>query len=368
MLKRLYVDNYKCLVNFSINLKELSLLLGRNGTGKSAVFDVVFALRQLLNGTARINDRDTFPSSTLTRWQKLLTQTVEFDVVLDGECYTYRLEIEHQEGHRKARIATEKLVCDGRPLFHFQQGEVSLFRDNSTPGPKYTAEWTESALARVPSRPDNRKLSRFLDFMRRILVCGLYPRSFNAETVDEDAVLTRDGANFASWYRHIFQERQDLVPDFLSDLRNVIEGFDGIRLEKVGVDARVFLIAFSLDGSRYEVRLDEISDGQRALLALYALIRVTRGQGYTLFLDEPDNYVGLSEIQPWLMALEDSCGAGVPQAVVSSHHPEIMDFLGTDSGILITRPKGGPAVVREIPQQNAAPLKLSEVVARGWAD
>jgi len=37
MIKRLYVDNYKCLVNFDLKLDELSLLLGLNGSGKSSV-------------------------------------------------------------------------------------------------------------------------------------------------------------------------------------------------------------------------------------------------------------------------------------------------------------------------------------------
>jgi len=46
MINRLYVDNYKCLVNFDLKLVELSLLLGPNGVGKSSVLDMVFALRQ----------------------------------------------------------------------------------------------------------------------------------------------------------------------------------------------------------------------------------------------------------------------------------------------------------------------------------
>ena len=150
------------------------------------------------------------------------------------------------------------------------------------------------------------------------------------------------------------------------------------------------------------MRLDEISDGQRALITLYALIHLTEGQRHTLFLDEPDNYVALPEIQPWLMALADACGEVVSQVVVCSHHPELIDYLGGDSGLLLQREKSGVVTARK-PEYgwlgydaNAAEpivdpdgkkgkkskkksrkgkkkegrseggLKLSELIARGW--
>lgn len=51
------------------------------------------------------------------------------------------------------------------------------------------------ALAHTGHRDDQAHLSRFLDFMRKVTVCGLYPPSFAAESVTEDAVLQRDARN-----------------------------------------------------------------------------------------------------------------------------------------------------------------------------
>jgi len=100
---------------------------------------------------------------------------------------------------------------------------------------------------------------------------------------------------------------------------------------------------------------------------LYALVRLAAGQGYTLFLDEPDNYLALTEIQPWLMELADACGREVPQAVLCSHHPELIDYLGGDGGFVLKRESSGATVVR--PARELAVeggLRLSEVIARGW--
>ncbi len=324
-------------------------------------------MRQVLAGVAKVSDKTTFAAPTLTRWQNRDTQVFEVDAVLDEDEFRYRLEVEHERSTRKARIALESLELRGKPLFCFERGEVHLFRDNHSQGPTFGADWSESALARVPPRPDNTKLTKFLDFMRRVIVCGLYPASFETESTTEDTVLHRDARNFAAWYRHVLLERQELVPEFVKALQDVIDGFSGIRMEKVGLDTRALMVMFNQHRERYELRFDEISDGQRALIALYSLIRLTAGQGYTLWLDEPDNYVALAEIQPWLIELADACGEQVPQAVLCSHHPELIDYLASDRGIILRRESSAATTVR--PSREMAVeggLKLSEVIARGW--
>ncbi len=367
MITRLYIDNYKCLVNFELELQELTLLLGPNGVGKTSVLDVIFAVRQLLAGSAKVTDKLIFPYPTLTRWQSRDTQVFEFEVQLADHQYRYRIEVEHERATRKARIAIERLELSGKLLFEFRHGEVRLYRDDHSPGPTFGADWSESAMARIPPRDDNTHLTRFLDFMRKVVVCGLYPANFEAETATEDSVLERDARNFAAWYRHLLLERQDLAMEFTAALKEVIVGFRGIRMEKVGLDTRAFLVMFDQHQSKYELRLDEISDGQRALIALYSLVILASGQGYTLFLDEPDNYVALVEIQPWLIQVADACGVAVPQAVLCSHHPELIDYLGSDRGVMLEQESSGITRARPIAETAVdGILKLSETIARGW--
>ncbi len=364
MITRLSVDNYKCLVNFELPLTELTLLLGPNGVGKSAVLEVVFALRQLLSGVAKFTN-EIFPPRSLTRWQSRPVQIIELETELYGVRMTYRLEVERNPGGF-AQVGLERLALPSGPLFEFRGGEVQLYSDDHEKGLTLRSDSSESALARFASSSGSRHVARFLGFMRKILVCSLYPPSYKAESRSEDVLLHRDGRNFAAWYRHISQERADLVPDFNAALREVLEGFKGIRLERVGQEARALMAVFEEGQERFELRLDELSDGQRVLMALYALVHITIGQGYTLFLDEPDNYLALPEIQPWLIALADACGNTVPQAVVCSHHPELIDYLGNDCGLLLERDSGLVKVRRPDTRAVEGGLKLSEIVARGW--
>ena len=281
-----------------------------------------------------------------------------------------------------ARILHETLEVEGNLLFAFVSSQVQLFRDDPgngiSEGPSYTADWRESALARVFPGPSNKRLTRFLDYVCKILVCGIHPPGLLTDATEESPLLRRDGSNFADWYRHTHQERPDLTFSLTKRLIDVIgAGFTGIRLEKVGHDVRSLTIAFAdrADGDSrvgYELRFDEVSDGQRALIVLYGLIVLTRDQGYTLFLDEPENYVALRELQPWLMCLDDASGETLSQAVVSSHHPELIDYLGYEHGVMLQRESSGVITVgRPQPppgerKKVTVGLKLSELVARGW--
>ena len=371
MIKRLYVDNYKCFVNFELNFQPLTLLLGRNGAGKTSVLDVMFALRELLSGRAKISDAGIFPEHTLTAWQSREVQAVEIEVQIEDEVLVYRLEIEHDPNEKQSRIINESLTGSDRNfLFRCETGEVTLYRDNLSEGPKYSADWSESALARVPSRRDNTRLTRFLEYMRKLVVCGMYPANFDNESAGYEEKLDRDAHNFSAWYHHHQLEHPGRIENFKRMVKEVLDGFDGIRLEKTGVDRRELRISFLEQSTkRYELSLGEVSDGQRALIALYALIELSAGMSYSLFLDEPENYVALAEIQPWLIELADRCGDSIPQAIVCSHHPELIDYLGGSYGVLLDREQSGVTKVKNLSDvlpNSTQGLKLSEIVARGW--
>jgi len=65
MLKRLYVDNFRCLVNFEMKFDRLGLFMGENGAGKSTVFEVLRRLRSFLLGYENVEG--SFPAEALTR-------------------------------------------------------------------------------------------------------------------------------------------------------------------------------------------------------------------------------------------------------------------------------------------------------------
>lgn len=368
MLKRLYANNYRCLVNFEMNFDELTLLVGPNGGGKSTLFDLLYGIRLLLVGNASIGK--VFPLRELTAWINKTEQSFELDVQGRDGLFSYKLVISHNPNTKKQRIELEHLLLDGKPLFEFKRGEVQLYLDDHEPGPKYPFDWTLSALSTIIPRNDNKKLTWFKGWIERIFIVGLQPKAMTSETEEESDWLNRDGTNFASWYRYISQEHQDKIFLLTQQLRDTIPGFHAFKLEQAGKH-RILKIGFNSEDENARpvyFDFDQLSDGQRVLIILYALLLGLQDLGHTLFLDEPENYISLAEIQPWLMELNTACGESLPQTVLISHHPELIDYLGPECGKWIERDPLGPTRVKRFPERIGEGLKLSEQIARGWTE
>jgi predicted ATPase len=376
MLKRLYANNYRCLVNFEMDFNELTLLMGPNGGGKSTLFDLLYGIRRLLVDKAALGDKDRdgkdplFPLRDLTAWVNKTEQSFELDVQGQDGLFSYKLVISHNPDIKKERIELEHLLLDGKPLFEFKRGEVQLYHDNHSAGPKYPFDWSMSALSTIVPGHDNRKLTWFKEWIRMMFIVSLQPKAMTSETEEESEWLNRDGTNFASWYRYISQEHQDKTFQLTQQLRDTIPGFHAFKLEQAGKH-RILKIGFKSEDENARpiyFDFDQLSDGQRVMIVLYSLLLGLQDLGHTLFIDEPENYISLPEIQPWLMELNTACGERIPQTVLISHHPELIDYLGLECGKWIERDSLGPSRPKKIPERIDEGLKLSEQIARGWTE
>lgn len=373
MLTRIYIDNFRCLVNFELRLDRLNLLLGGNGTGKTTVFDVLHRLQWFVTDKARVST--VFPAQDLTRWQTSERQRFELDLQIEQRYYTYLLVVEHAEDRRRVRIAQEQLIMDKMPLFELNvtggEATAQLYHDDFTAGPQYPFDWSQSGVGSLPERPDNKNLVAFRRELKRFIVAAPCPVRMSNESREEEDILSGHMENFVSWYRWLSQEHQGGVFRACREIENILPGFTSFSLKEAGESTRVLKALFQRPSERGKpiyFDFSELSDGQRQLIVLYTMVWGLANEGLHLFLDEPDNYVELREIQPWLSQLACCVGNGdsVAQAVLISHHPEVIDYLAGSAGRWFERDPVGPARVSDEPRVQVEGLKTSETIARGW--
>lgn len=366
MLTRIYIDNFRCFSNFEFKPRRKELIFGGNGSGKSTLCLAAFKLRQFL--TTGSPAREWFFALDLSRLEGIpgsaSTQRFEMDVRLDDQDYRYALTLRHFEQDSKVEVITETLTVNGSILLQFSDREVLLLSDEATAPVKYPFNPLRSALAAIPGGRGYSRIGRFITWVSQLFCFKLNPFGMVPIAGTEEAPAP-DLINFASWYQaaslSLARENQNL----LADLTQVIEGFSIMALDRLEPGRRLLGVEFQGTGSpRY--LFSELSDGQRCLICLYSILHFLVARGATIILDEPDNFISLREIQPWLMKLEDHLDDGHGQAMLISHHPEILDQWAPVSGTQFFREDSGPVRCKPFQVHADTALSAAELIARGW--
>jgi len=364
MLVRLYVHNFRTLVNFEWSPPSASVLVGRNGTGKTAILEAVWLVRRILCDGARIEEEDY--NASRTAWLPQETeQVIEIELRVGARHYSYRLEVGPPErrgatvgtGERSAALA-ERLMCDGRLLYDSKGGTVRLYGEPPTsaePRATIPVDRTRSFIAILEERADNRSIIAFRQAIQSIWwLCPEPPRVAGKATLEE-AFLQPNLSNFANWYRLRLQEDPDAAERLRADLRRVVDGLDGLRYERVSAEAKDLRVRFVFGSNKHELSWAKLSDGQRLIIALYGVLRLGLTQASLILLDEVENYVSPDEVQPWLRALTAMAEDEGKQVVFISHHPESIDYLAADTLWRVSRePQGGHSrIARLVPDLDA---------------
>jgi energy-coupling factor transporter ATP-binding protein EcfA2 len=364
MLTRLFIDNFRCFVNFEYKPARRNLILGRNGSGKSSLLDALLGVRQFVitGGLAE----DLFPLSQRARWLNQSQQSFEIGASLDRRSYLYQLVIEPSGEPPRPRVNSETIHLDGNPILEFKNGEVQLYNDRREHEYTYPLDTNRSALLTTSSE----KTSLILPFKQWL--SGMYCFRLNPFAMD----LRADGenlypnvnlSNIAAWYRHLLQNAPRENAGLLEDLRRSVEGLNFLELEFAGENVRLLVADFGQkDGKIIKLGINQLSDGQRCLICLYVILHFVLAKGRTVILDEPENFVSLPEIQPWLMAVADLVDEGKGQVLLISHHPELINQWAPGYGVQLVRDGIGAVGVEEFHGDPNSPLSPAELVARGW--
>ncbi len=336
------------------------MLLGPNGAGKTALLDILRSVQGLLTGNMLVGT--AFEPDSRTQWDRRNEQTIELDVRGNGGLYRYRLVIVHDpKNPGKAQISKERLTFDDNALAEMEQGELRVFSsDENTP---FRVKTTRSGIGTLEPRKDDDCLRWFKDWIWSLWLLRPDARNMKSNVEGEEGDwLEPNLSNFAAWYVRQLALKPGLMFKANIALAAILPGFLELFEQHGHLRAR-----FGNETESQSYRFDYLSDGQRALIALYVLRNAVAVPGKTLVIDEPDNYVALREIQPWVMELTDlALRKEGPQVWLISHHPEVLNLLARDYGWLFFREGNAPTrVKRFVPTEG---LDAGETVARGWED
>ncbi len=371
MLTRLYAHNFRCLLPFEAQFDSFGVLCGPNGAGKSSVFDALRLIRNLATGDGILGgegERD-IAQLEFTKWQagsaESTIQEFELSLTAEGHAFEYVIHIEQTGNFEKPRIIKEQATCDNKNLFERDLKGVRFRRSDGTET-GFPLDWRQSALASIQPSGSMGDLAILQEAMAKLLILRPNPRGMERESKAEAKRPDVHMGNLTSWYR-VLSAEQEWTDKLRDSLHEVWPDFKAFRLENVGLNSKALQLRFEssngIDAGLFF--FDQLSDGEKALLGLY-MVRAALATGavQTVLIDEPDNFVGLPELQPWVHSIRELLDQD-HQAILISHHPEILSSAGEDFGRYLWR-DNHTSPTRIGPLKVPDGISAGEAVARGW--
>jgi ABC-type uncharacterized transport system ATPase subunit len=364
MIRRLYVDNFKSLVEFEWQPLPETLVLGVNGSGKTAALDAIDIIRTWACDWPK-NER-WFDEDDLTLWREDKVARFEIDLEFDGARYEYVVKFDFEERDKLPRARVEVLNVDGHNIFARDREGVSV--DIEANMSTYPIPRTQSAISLLAALTDADKVKRFRWALEEIINVRPLPHLMGDETQDFDQRPDPHFENFATWYLTVALPSQIglSLPELMT---GVWPEFDHIKLEPISKSRMALSLVFNRapdTKQALELPFRKFSDGERMLVLLYTLAAYQLvGDPKTIILDEPDNFLALAELQPWLIQLLDG-RQKEGQIILVSHNAEIVNTMGEHRVALFERENHfSKTVVRSIEIESSG-LSLSERITRGW--
>jgi hypothetical protein len=344
-----------------MNFEPMAVFCGINGTGKSSVFDAIKFVRDLaigncfLGGPAHFNNR-TVSRLEFTHWLKSETQEFELDLEADGYHFRYLLHLEQIQGH-EPRIIKEQAFCDGRELYNRDLDGIHF--DNSGSG--FPLDWRQAALASIHASVKRREIESLQKALSNVLIMRPGVHGIENESREESHSPDLGLSNLISWYRSLAQDQE--CTDLLREsLRAVWPDFKFLRLVDAGMSVKALELAFEDE----DLLFDQLSDGEKMLIGLYLVhTALCKGNVNTVLIDEPDNFVNLQEIQPWLLSISELIDDR-HQVLIISHNSEILDSNPSKAFFFRRDNHRSPARCTSLDIPGG--LTVREALARGWVN
>ena len=328
-VERVRIQNYKSIGQCDVPLGEFTILVGRNGAGKSNFLD---ALRFLVDGLQSSLDHALKSRGGIDDVRRRSTGHprnfgVEVDLALSGELQgTYGFEIASRRGGGfvvKMEQLTVRSHVDRKLVSYFRVEEGNVVKCSQKNPPPATGD--RLYLVTAAGLPE------FRAPYDGLLSMGFYSLNPSAmkelQSPDSGELLHRDGSNIASVVARSQAEDPRLaerVREYLNQIVPDIAAFERVPLGP----KETLLFRQRVKGSAHPWKFfaNSMSDG--TLRALGALVGVTQvGDG-----SKRVRLVGIEEPETALHpaaagALMDALGeaAARTQVLVTSHSPDLLD-------------------------------------------
>jgi predicted ATPase len=363
LIRRLYVHNFRCLENFELPISghTSALLIGHNGAGKTTVGLALEILRSIGRGTNRVGD--LVSPKDLTRGRADVPVRFEIEVELAGEIYAYSVAFEFYL--REMRVLEERLAVGGKAAYTRDLAMVNLTRTDQESQATFNIDWRLVALPIIQQKSEQDPLFVFKQWLARMLILRPMPGSILGDSNEETLEPSLQVADFGAWFAGLLAYAPSAYTKIDEYLKQVMPDLKDIKNPLIGTDSRSLIVQFATEQGSLKLPFADLSDGEKCFMICAVVLAANDAYGPVFcFWDEPDNYLALSEVGHFVLALRKGFQSG-GQFIATSHNPEaIRRFSDENTFWLSRRSHLEPTIIRPLNQLQVEG-DLVEALTRG---
>jgi predicted ATPase len=349
VIRRLYVHNFRCLENFELSIAGQSsvLLIGKNGTGKTTVGFALEIFQRIARGTNRVGD--LVSPKDLTRGNTKVPLRFDIEVKLGTKIYGYTIAFEFPDGFKELRVYEEKLVVDGIPVYTREVAQVHLAKSGGATEARFPIDWHLVALPIVQEQSSNDPLFVFKDWLARMLILRPVPSLIQGDSDKETLQPNPPVTDFGAWFSGLMALAPYAYVKIDEYLKQVMPDWKDFQNPPVGKDARSLIVQFSNDQGTLKLPFKDLSDGEKCF-TICAMVLAAKQIYEPLFCfwDEPDNYLALSEVGHFVLALRKTFQSE-GQFIATSHNSEAISRFSNENTLFLSRKSHlEPTIVRRL--------------------
>lgn len=326
MIHRFTVRNFKSLEDVSVDLGDVTVLVGRSGTGKT---NFVMALRFL-------RDFLYFGAGPLQKgygnWQQLLPATrqkatMAFEVLFEvkgvGAPFTYRIVL--NEAGPQHPVHDEALSLGDSVLFHQA--------DNTWKSPPQLVSVPPPGPAVIGRIPSISEVVIAYTALTSGVGCHYFPATVLGRPPSGEGGISglHDNAdNYLQVLKEIASNLQDLTvrKSITASLQRLNATVASVELDSIQQPQHA-IVGHALNHKILSLDLSQESDGFRRFYAhLLALYQMPPKQ--TLIFEEPENGIYPGALELLANEFKAAPGAGRGQIILTTHSPRLLDHFSAD--------------------------------------